>query len=122
MTNDLDALIAEARERAHAYTGGPEADRLFRLADALESTRAELLQERERADEAEADRDEFLEQRNEYIGFDKEARAALSRAEETIEKVRNLPRHELNALVTAVDAHDIDAILTEYDEQKGEQK
>jgi hypothetical protein len=32
-----EELIAEARERAAKYTGGPEADRLWRLADALEA-------------------------------------------------------------------------------------
>ena len=72
---------------------------------------AELRQERERANEnADAARGQN--------DLNRELWAALSRAEETIEKVRNLPRHELNALVTAVDAHDIDTILTEYGKQK----
>lgn len=114
MTVDLDALIAEARERAHAYTGGPEADRLFRLADALESTLAELRQERERADEAASHAVLALAGRRNAV-------AALSRAKETIEKVRA----EADAYGSQPDvmepcgavAQSLHFILTEYDKQ-----
>ena len=47
---DLDALIAEAREHP-TIAGKVTVDLIDRLADALESTLAELRQERELADE-----------------------------------------------------------------------
>lgn len=78
---DIDALIAEAR--GVILSGGPtwETDAAGYIADlatALESTAAELRQERERADKY-----QDLARRTELQCQD--AEAALSRAEETIE-------------------------------------
>lgn len=82
---DIDALIAEARKRVHTglNPGGRQvyiADdekRMSELADALESTAAELQKERGRADEAEAYASHALADRA-------EAQADLARAREVI--------------------------------------
>lgn len=74
---------------------------------------AELRQERERADEAERDRDEFLAQRNEYIGFEQKAQADLARARETIEKVRECLEENEDRDTVAL------GILATYDRQNG---
>lgn len=76
---------------------------------------AELRQERERADVAEGELDQALAKRISVTLRDvMDARAALSRAEETIEKVLAVPNDfEWDVPPTAK------RILTEYDKQKG---
>lgn len=138
MTVDLDALealIAEARRATwphEAITSDRYVIKLLDdLADALESTLAELRQERERAEEAEKKLEmpcgschpctEWANQtwvnaglRLPHVIDWQEMTAALSRAEETIEKVRACigdVTEQWKPLVIA------DAI-TEYDKQK----
>lgn len=134
---DIEALIARMRDAAGSpYTQPEHSDVIEAGIRALESTRAkaiqyrdELRQERERADELRKLSRRWQEVVN-ATGFveavEAEARgyhdsacayqADLARAREVIEKVRALPRHALNALVTGVDAREIDAILATYDQ------
>ncbi len=98
MTEQVDALIADAREWPR--DGVNEGPLINALADALEQSQAELRQERERADKRALAHVSNL--------------AALSRAEEAIEKVRACigdVTEQWKPLVIA------DAI-TEYDKQK----
>lgn len=150
MTVDLDSLIAEARRLiAHTRTynfGMWSADKLAhkvagQLADALESlhkdlnnesedwwrskwedSQAELRQERERADESEASRDQFRTAWNAY-GFEIiRLEDTLSRAEETIEKAIACEEHTHRIMTdrkpTREDSSLTWRILTEYGEQK----
>lgn len=112
MTVDLDALIAEAR--GVLLAGGPTwetdaAGYIADLADALESTLAELRQEREQAGEAASHAVLALAGRRNAV-------AALSRAEETIDRidgeVKNFEQSDNDALC------EIERHLTEYGKQK----
>lgn len=82
MTDSIDALITEGRKLTSAYGRYSAYGELVRnLADALESTAAELRQERERTALHDA----------EDVEFDKDLtriKADLARAREVIEKVR----------------------------------
>lgn len=134
--NELRQERERAAELEGAYNSAVERHRLAAekrdeyqqlygdMADDERRARVALRRAEERADEAESrvafaaaivSGDAVFDR---YQELD-EALATLSRAEEAIEKVRNLPRHEINVLVTAVDAHGIDAILSDYDKQKG---
>lgn len=121
MTDYTPEKVNELIEQANALreqlgegypTTGSILDLWFRTADALESTLAELRQERERRGEAEQYAEEFLEQRNEYIGFEKQAQADLSRAEETIDRAIECLEENEDRDEVAI------AILTEYGKQK----
>lgn len=125
MTVDLDALIAEARAWADSRAGWNQYQVTLgvRLADALESTLAELRQEWERADEAShaagRHKSDAAYWENEYETAEDmkaELRAALSRAEETIARidgeVKNFEQSDNDALC------EIERHLTEYDKQK----
>lgn len=69
-TSDVSALIEEARERAAKYTGGPEANRLWRLADALEI--------------AERDYETVRQQRSTALKAAQEAQAKLAEVRELL--------------------------------------
>lgn len=102
MKFDIDALIEEAR----GFAAGSESARatLMRdLADALESTLAELQQERERVG--------ILDGENYSMRYERDE--ALSRAEETIDRAIECLEENEDRDEVAI------AILTEYSEQKG---
>ena len=79
--SDVDDLIREARAFGDRDNGLDWPGRVRELADALEVQQSRIR-------ELEADRDEFLEQRNEYIGFEKEVRAERDAFAAVIEKMR----------------------------------
>ena len=107
---DMDAMIAALRRGDG--NGCRQPNEVMRAAaDTLESTLAELRQERERADGLERNRSAWIADAHELANA---AQAALSRAEETIEKVRDWR----NDVYTPDNWPALDAILTEYDKQK----
>lgn len=118
---DLDALIAEALDGwAKAEREGLLPWKRGRvLASALSDALAELRQERERADAYRIMQRETAKTAREMRA---ESDAALSRAEATIEKLETKSMRLSNASDgewIEIPAEDWDAILTEYDKQKG---
>ena len=122
---DLDAMIAALRRGDG--NGCRQPNEVMRAAaDTLESTLAELRQERERADGLEANRRLWIADAFEYES------AALSRAEETIERVRAwalVPRYKVSGDHDTFDTYHegVDTaqgeaayLITEYDKQKEE--
>ena len=120
MTTNLDALIAVLRKGDGNGCRQPT-EAMRTAAEYLDELRAELRQERERADEAERRWHASVKRANQIVDSKIELAEDLSRAEDAIERVKRVVATSgaLWGDELRINYGALSDALTEYDKQKG---